>query len=111
VYGNSDVMAGVEAEELRRINAAVAEVLARPPVVSYVRLQSTETATTLRENAGKTLITDGPFIDSKDFIGGLIIVEADNLDGALAVADDLQMYRLGGGIEVRPVNEAPLVDA
>ena len=39
---------------------------------------------------GKTLITDGPFVDSKDFLGGLIVVEAENLDGALAVADDLQ---------------------
>ena len=56
-------------------------------------------------------MTDGPFVDSKDFLGGLIVVEAENLDGALALADELQELRAAGAIEVRPVREEPLVGA
>jgi hypothetical protein len=66
----------------------------------------------MHSERGRTLLTDGPFVDSKDFLGGLVIVEADDLDGALAVADELQELRGGtGAIEVRPVNEEPLLGA
>ena len=60
---------------------------------------------------GRTLLTDGPFVDSKDFLGGFIIVEAENLDGALAVAGELQELQGAGAIEVRPVREEPLIGA
>jgi hypothetical protein len=50
-------------------------------------------------------------VDSKDFLGGLIVVESDNLDGALAIAGELQELRGGGAIEIRPVRDEPLVDA
>jgi hypothetical protein len=50
------------------------------------------------------LLTDGPFIDSKEYLAGLFLVEADNLDGALAIAGDLlAQTRPGTAIEVRPV--------
>jgi hypothetical protein len=50
------------------------------------------------------LLTDGPFIDSKEYLAGLILIEADNLDGALAIAEELlQHTRPGTGIEVRPI--------
>ena len=71
------------------------------------RLQPAESATTVQHEAGKTLLTDGPFIDSKEFLGGLILVEADNLDGALAIAAELQELD-PGAIEVRPVLEQEL---
>ena len=110
-YGNVDVRNQTPEEERRRIDAAIAEVLERPNVTGWLRLQNVESATTLRHEHGRTLLTDGPFVDSKDFLGGLIVVEAENLDGALAVADDLQQLRLGGAIEIRPVREEPLVSA
>jgi hypothetical protein len=108
IYGSIEVRDRTSDDERRRINAGVAEVVARPNVTSYLRLQQVELATTVRDEQGKTLITDGPFVDSKDFLGGLIVVEAENLDGALAVADELQALRLAGAIEIRPVNEEPL---
>jgi hypothetical protein len=111
IYGNSDVLAAWPEEEWRRVNAGVAEVVARPEVPSYLRLQGMATATTLREEQGRTLLTDGPFVDSKDFLGGFVLVEADNLDGAIEVAEQLQALRMGGAIEIRPVNEEPLVRA
>jgi hypothetical protein len=111
MYGNVDVRDRTPEEERRRMHARVAEVLERENVTGWLRLQDIESATTLRHERGRTLTSDGPFVDSKDFLGGLIVVEAENLDGALAVADELQEMRSSGAIEVRPVNEEPLVGA
>lgn len=110
-YNNIEVREQRTDAEQRRINAAIAEVLARPNVTGWLRLQDVESATTVRQAQGRTLLTDGPFVDSKDFLGGFIVVEAENLDGALAVAGELQELQSGGAIEVRPVREEPLVGA
>jgi hypothetical protein len=88
------------------INAEIRDAFVGLNVKGWVRLQPTESATTVSSADGKTLLTDGPFIDSKEYLGGLIVVEATNLDGALAVATELQsMMREGGVIEVRPILE------
>jgi hypothetical protein len=110
-YGNTDVREQRTDEERRRIEAGIAEILARPNVTGWLRLQDVGSATTVRHRQGRTLLTDGPFVDSKDFLGGFILVEAENLDGALAVAGELQELQEGGAIEVRPVLEEPLVGA
>jgi hypothetical protein len=110
-YSNIEVLDRTSEEERRRINAGIAEVLARPNVTGWLRLQDVESATTVRHEQGRTLLTDGPFVDSKDFLGGFIVVEAENLDGALAVAGELQELRDMGAIEIRPVREEPLVGA
>jgi hypothetical protein len=110
-YSNIDVREHRTEDERRRIEAGIAEVLARPDVTGWLRLQDVESATTVRHDQGRTLLTDGPFVDSKDFLGGFILVEAENLDGALAVAGDLQELQGAGAIEIRPVREEPLVGA
>lgn len=110
-YTNIDARDQRTDEDQRRIDAGIAEVLARPNVTGWLRLQNVESATTVRHQQGRTLLTDGPFVDSKDFLGGFIIVEAENLDGALAVAGELQELMTAGAIEVRPILEEPLVGA
>jgi hypothetical protein len=110
-YSNSDVRAQRTEAEQRRINAGIAGVLERPNVTGWLRLQNVGSATTVRHQEGRTLLTDGPFVDSKDFLGGFIIVDAENLDGALAVAAELQELQGAGAIEVRPVLEEPLIGA
>ena len=110
-YSNIEARDRRTEEEQRRINAGIAEVLARPNVTGWLRLHDAESATTVRHEQGRALLTDGPFVDSKDFLGGFIVVEADNLDGALAVADELQELQGAGAIEVRPVREEPLTGA
>jgi hypothetical protein len=110
-YSNVDARQQRTEEEQRRIDVGIAEVLARPNVTGWLRLRDADSATTVRHQRGTTLLTDGPFVDSKDFLGGFIIVEADNLDGALAVADELQELQRAGAIEVRPVREEPLTGA
>jgi hypothetical protein len=49
--------------------------------------------------------TDGPFADTKEVLGGYYVVEADDLDAALAIAARIPAARLGGSVEVRPVVE------
>lgn len=71
-------------------------------------LEPAESATTIRLETRTTLLTDGPFVDSKEFLGGVILIEADNLDGTLAVAAELQELDITAAIEVRPVFEQEL---
>jgi hypothetical protein len=106
IYGEGD---GERAT--REIDPAIAAVLDRPSVAGWVRLHRPGSATTVRLEARKTLLTDGPFVDSKEYLGGLILVEAENLDGALAVAAELQELGFTSGIEVRPVFELELEGA
>jgi hypothetical protein len=89
----------------REMHPGVAVVLDRPDVSGWLRLQPAESATTVRFETRKTLLTDGPFVDSKEYLGGLILVEADNLDAALAVAAELVELDVTAAIEVRPVLE------
>jgi hypothetical protein len=90
------------------MHPGIAAVLDRPNVSGWVRLQPAESATTVTLEARTTLLTDGPFVDSKEFLGGLIMIEADNLDEALAVAAELQELDVTAAIEVRPVFEQEL---
>lgn len=75
----------------------------RPNVTGWVRLHHAGSATTVRCQEGMTLLTDGPFIDSKEFLAGVVLVEAADLDEALATAGELQELRPAGAIEVRPI--------
>jgi hypothetical protein len=113
IYNNAEVLERRPEEERRRVTAGVAQVLERPPVTGWVRLRDVESATTVRFEQGRMLLTDGPFVDSKDYLGGFVIVETDSLDDALAVAAELEELRGSSAcaIEVRPVNEEPLVGA
>jgi hypothetical protein len=65
-------------------------------------LQPTTTATTVRVKGGKTLSTDGPFAETKEQLGGYYLVEAKDLDEAIAIAARIPGARVGS-IEVRPI--------
>jgi hypothetical protein len=98
-YGSQRTQAGP-------VEGTMADILARPYVTGWARLHADGSATTVRNDDGRTLLTDGPFIETKEFLAGVIVVEADNLDAALAIAQELQDTRTGGAIEVRPILEA-----
>jgi hypothetical protein len=91
--------------------ADIAAILDRPDVTGWIRLRPAESATTVTLQARKTLLTDGPFLDSKEFLGGLILLEAENIDGALALAAELQQLATTAAIEVRPVLDQERVGA
>jgi hypothetical protein len=54
---------------------------------------------------GKPLITDGPFVEMKEAVGGYLFFDADDLDAAIELATQIPAARMGGAIEVRPVVE------
>jgi hypothetical protein len=74
-------------------------------VVATGQLQPPESSTTVRVDDGKTLTTDGPFADTKEILGGLYLIEADDLDRALELAARIPAARMGGAVEVRPLVE------
>jgi len=76
-----------------------------PGVSPGVQMQPPETATTVRVRNGKTLISDGPFVEIKESIGGYLHCEADDLDAAIALAARIPAARMGGAIEIRPIVE------
>jgi hypothetical protein len=69
-------------------------------------LEPSATASTLRLRAGKAVVTDGPFAEAREQLGGFYLIEAGSLDDALAVAARIPEAR-SGAIEVRPVMPIP----
>jgi hypothetical protein len=66
------------------------------------RLQDSSMATTVRVRDGKTLTTDGPFAETREQLGGYYLIEAKDLDAALAIAARVPGAKVGS-VEVRPV--------
>jgi hypothetical protein len=69
-------------------------------------LQPTSTATSVRVRDGKRLVTDGPFSETREQLGGYFLVEAKDLDGAIGIAARIPGARVGT-VEIRPVIEIP----
>jgi hypothetical protein len=85
-------------EDYRAINET-------PGVTPGLGLGSPDTATTVRVQNGKTLTTDGPFAELKEAIGGWLLYEAESLDAAIELAARIPAARLGGAVEIRPIEE------
>ena len=101
----SDEWDSLSADEQKAVYAAYQALNETPGFTSGVQMQSPETATTVRVENGKTLITDGPFVEIKEAVGGYCFFEADDLDAAIELASRIPAARLGGAIEVRPLVE------
>jgi len=67
-------------------------------------LESTHSATTVRVRSGKVSVTDGPFVETNEQVGGFLLVEARDLNEAILLASKMPAVHLGG-IEIRPVRE------
>ena len=68
-------------------------------------LQGVKTATTVRHIGGKPIITDGPFAETKEQLGGIMILEAGDLNHAIQLMSNHPSTRMGGTWEIRPANE------
>lgn len=97
--------AEVPADEQQRIYADYKAVNETPGVEPGNGLQLPETATTVRVADGRALTTDGPFVETKEALGGYFTFEAPDLDAAIELAARVPAARLGGAVEVRPVQE------
>jgi hypothetical protein len=78
------------------------ELVASDAMIMAYALTPRDMATSVRADA----ITDGPFLDSKEVVAGFYVIEAPDLDAALAIARTNPVVRDGGGVEVRPVHSA-----
>lgn len=85
-------------------DAFLGELDRRAETLAKARLRPTTAATTVRVRAGETLISDGPFAETKDVVGGVVFIECANLDDAIAIAEN-HPYARWGGVEIRPVWE------
>ncbi|QDB80459.1 transcription initiation protein [Georgenia sp. 311] len=82
----------------------LADVTGRGAFLGGDRLRPAETATSVRVRDGRTLVTDGPFAETKEFVGGYVLLECADLDEALEIAAAHPFARRGT-VEVRPVWE------
>ena len=98
-----DEWATLTEDEQQQVYADYGAVNATPGVTPGLGLQLPETATTVRVRDGRTLTTDGPFVETKEALGGYFVFEADDLDAAIALAARVPAARLGGAVEIRPV--------
>ncbi|GAA1661050.1 YciI family protein [Fodinicola feengrottensis] len=94
------------AEALTRINAFVDECCRRGVYEAGDPLKTIETATTVRVRDGQALMTDGPFAETNEQLGGYYILDCKDLDEALELAAQCPMA-MDGSIEVRPIAAAP----
>jgi hypothetical protein len=107
IHEKPDSYDGLTDDDRRAITAEYMAIADDPKTVGGAQLKPVETASTVRLHDGETLVTDGPFADTKEVFGGWFLLEADDLDAALAVAARIPAVRLGGSVEVRPVVEQP----
>ena len=92
-------------DEQRAVFADYQALNQTPGVSPGLQLEPAETATTVRVQDGRTLTTDGPFVEMKEALAGYLLFEADDLDAAIELAARIPAARLGGAIEVRPITE------
>jgi hypothetical protein len=111
IYGDEARWDAESAQEREAKGAAHAEFVAAARdaggTVAGGELEAASTATSLRAGpAGRPLVTDGPFLESKEVLGGFYVVEAADLDGALALAARLPEVAVDhSGVEIRPLVE------
>jgi hypothetical protein len=103
---DSEAWGRLSQEEQRKVFAAYKALNETAGVTPGMQLAEPETATTVRVENGKTLATDGPFVELKEAVGGYLFFEAENLDSAIEVAATIPAASMGGAIEVRPIVES-----
>jgi hypothetical protein len=96
-------------EALARVNAFADECRRRGAFVAGHPLQGEHTATTVSVRDGKTLITDGPFLETHEHLGGVYVLDCRTLDEAMELAALCPMAA-DGSIEVRPIAGVPDLD-
>lgn len=107
IYPKPGSHEGLGDEEAKALTAEYMALRDDPGCVGGAHLQPGDMATTVRHGSTDSLITDGPFADAKEVLGGFYLFEASDLDAALEFAQRIPAVRLGGAVEVRPLVEIP----
>ena len=105
IYDDPNAWPEFSEEEYGKVYAEYAAVSQLPNTKHSAQLQGTETARSVRVKDGETVVSDGPFAETKEILGGYYLIEADSSEEAEKIAAQIPSARLGGTVEVRPVVE------
>jgi len=105
IYYDEQALGEAEREQCFGESALLAQELnSNGQYLAANPLQSISTATSVRMRNGKRLVTDGPFAETREQLGGYFLIDAKNLDEAIGIAERIPMA-LKGTVEIRPVEE------
>lgn len=91
---------------MREYDSLVQDLAKSGRYVGGAKLRASSTATTVRGKNGRPVVTDGPFAETKEQLGGYHLVECRDLDEAIAIAQRIPTIPFGGAVEVRPLETA-----
>jgi hypothetical protein len=103
IYDDPKQWEGIAPEERESLYGEYMAVSNLPNTTGGAQLQPTGTARSVRVKNGETIVTDGPFAETKEALGGYYVIEADSAAEAEEIAARVPSARLGGTVEVRPV--------
>lgn len=105
IYMEENALSETEREHCYQESAQLAQQLhSKGQYLSTAPLHSVATATSVRVRDGKPLVTDGPFAETREQLGGFFLINAQDLDEAIAIAAQIPSARVGT-VEIRPVIE------
>jgi hypothetical protein len=111
IYLEEQAISEAEREHCYKDSAQFAHQLeAKGQYLAAAPLHPTSTATSVRTRDGKRLVTDGPFAETREQLGGYFLIEARDLDEAIEIAGNIPAGRWGT-VEIRPVVEVPSLPA
>jgi hypothetical protein len=105
IYDNPANWEDVTEEQRQGLYAEYGAVSQNPATVDGAQLKPVETAKTVRIKNGETLVTDGPFAETKEQLGGYYLVEAGSIGEAAKIGATIPSARMGGSVEVRELVE------
>jgi len=107
IYSDENALSEAERQDCYQESSAIARNLhAKGKYLAASPLHPTTMATSVRLRDGRRMVTDGPFAETREQLGGYFLVEARDLDEAIAIAAELPMSKWGT-IEVRPLIDVP----
>jgi hypothetical protein len=105
IYGDEHALSDAEREQCYGESTQLArELKSSGQFLATSPLHSTSTATSVRVRQGKRLVTDGPFAETREQLGGYFLIDAKDLDEAIDIAGRIPGARIGT-VEIRPVVE------
>lgn len=111
IYGDEACWTNAERQACFEESTALTHTLnAKGQFLVASPLQSVTTATSVRVRDGKRFVTDGPFAETREQLGGFFLIEAAHLDEAIQIASQIPGARKGT-VEIRPVVEIPNLPA
>ena len=109
IYGDEEGWNARTDDELQALNQGyeglTRDLVAAGKLAGASELQPVGTATTVRVRNGDAIVSDGPFAETKEHLGGYYLVEAGSIDDAVAIAATIPSVKMGGSVEVRALVE------